>query len=75
MELERTIRASDLVGISEIAARAHVHPSTPHQWRKRYQDFPAPLVTIGRERVYAWSDVLEWLERRRPYGRHVPRKR
>ena len=69
MELERQVRVSDIVNLSEAARRLGVSASLVHQWGHRYADFPAPLTSIARQRIYAYSDILGWLERRRPYGR------
>lgn len=53
--------------LGQIAERADVHQSAPHQWRKRYEDFPSPIHEDPL--LFLWEDVAQWLERRRPYGR------
>lgn len=50
-----------LVGATEIASRLGMKQShIVHEWRKRYDDFPAPVVTLTQGMVWVWSDVERW---------------
>lgn len=54
----------DLVTQAEIAARAGVTPSAVSQWVNGKQDpngFPTPYAWV-RGALWAWGDVLEWLQ-------------
>jgi predicted DNA-binding transcriptional regulator AlpA len=60
-----------LVGFSEIAERLGVSQTTVDNWiqgirAKNYRPFPEPVKTIGRSRIWDWSEVLEWYENYRP---------
>jgi hypothetical protein len=60
----RTVKVSDLVGAAEIAERLELsHPQTVHLWRRRYPDFPDPIVELRQGLVWAWSDVERWARR------------
>ena len=63
------IPALDLVGTSEVAARAGIRPNTVSVWRRRHRDFPAPLVTLASGPVWSWPEVQAWLAHPRPPGR------
>lgn len=53
-----------LVGIFEISDLANVSPSAVVNWRKRFQDFPAPLAELKSGPVFSESQVKLWLARR-----------
>lgn len=55
---------SSLIGIYEIAEMANVSPSAVANWRKRFQDFPAPLAELKSGPVFGESEVKIWLARR-----------
>lgn len=55
---------SDLVGVAEIAARSGRSVNTVQSWRRRHDDFPAPVATLAAAPVWAWSDVEPWVSRR-----------
>jgi predicted DNA-binding transcriptional regulator AlpA len=60
----RRIEVEHLVGATEIAERAGVRrPQVVHDWRRRHDDFPEPLTTIGGALVWDWREVERWLER------------
>ena len=59
----------DLVGRSEIAARAGVRLPTVDAWRRRHPDFPAPEWTVSGTPVWRWESVEAWLAHPRPTGR------
>lgn len=67
----RAVSTSDLVGLSEIAARSGTPLPTLKRWRRR-PDFPAPLVTLAAGPVWDWPTVAAWIAIPRPMGR--PRK-
>ncbi len=51
----------DLVGPPEIADRLGIrHAETVHAWRRRYVDFPMPVVTLRKVMLWKWSDVEHW---------------
>lgn len=53
-----------LIGVFEIAELANVSPSAVANWRKRFSDFPAPLVELKSGPVFSEGDVKLWLARR-----------
>ncbi len=64
MAVGRTVDAEDLVGAAEIAARLGLAvPQTVHDWRRRYEDFPAPVAELKMGLVWSWRDVHLWAER------------
>jgi hypothetical protein len=58
---KRSIDPADLVGIAEIAERAHVGPSAVVNWRQRHADFPEPLASPSSGPVFYWPDISAWL--------------
>ncbi len=56
------VRSADAwVTVGEIARSLHCsNPSTVTNWRKRYADFPEPVVGGSRPR-FRWGSVLEWV--------------
>lgn len=58
--MARRFEASDLVGASEIAERLGVGTSIVHDWRRRHQDFPQPIVRLAMGLLWAWQDVERW---------------
>ena len=54
----------DLVSVSEIAARTGHSVHTVQSWRRRYRDFPKPLVQLAAGPVWAWPAVSEWIASR-----------
>ena len=65
------IPAPDLVGATDIAERAGVKPNTVKVWAWRHRDFPSPVATLARGRLWRWSDVEAWLATRdtRPWAK------
>lgn len=59
----------ELVGVVEIAERAHVQPGTVQAWRERHDDFPTPMATLRAGPVWSWTAVERWLRVRPPAGR------
>lgn len=57
-----------LVGIPEIAELAGVQPNTVQMWRRRHDDFPAPIVELKMGPVWSWNDVGPWVERQLSKG-------
>lgn len=53
-----------LIGVFEVAELANVSPSAVANWRKRFPDFPAPLVDLKSGPVFSENQVRLWLARR-----------
>lgn len=54
----------DLVGTHEIAERFGLaHVETVHNWRRRYEGFPAPVARLRAGYVWLWWDVERWARR------------
>ena len=50
-----------LVGAAEIAERLGVkRPHLIHDWRRRYPEFPAPVVVLKGTMVWIWGEVELW---------------
>jgi predicted nucleic acid-binding protein len=58
--------ASDLVSVSELAARSGRSVNTIQSWRRRHADFPSPNVELAAGPIWVWSDVSAWIEGRSP---------
>ena len=56
--------AESMIGIFEIAELANVSTSAVANWRKRFPDFPAPLVDLKSGPVFSENQVKLWLARR-----------
>lgn len=56
--------ARSSVSLPEIASLAEVTPAAVSNWRRRYDDFPSPLATGGRESFRA-AEVASWLDQRK----------
>lgn len=54
----------DLIGLYEIAMLAEVGPSAVANWRKRFQDFPAPVADLKSGPVFLESHIRTWLAKR-----------
>jgi hypothetical protein len=54
----------DLVGLQEIAELANVTSSAVANWRRRFADFPAPLVELKSGPVFSRETIRAWLARR-----------
>ena len=58
------VELSDLVGAAEIAERLGLnHATSVHSWRKRYADFPLPVVELKMGLIWRWSEVEAWARR------------
>ncbi|AKQ70660.1 Serine phosphatase RsbU, regulator of sigma subunit [Myxococcus hansupus] len=55
---------SDLIGLHEIAMAAGVTPSAVVNWRKRFVDFPSPVVELKSGPVFRAVQIYAWLEKR-----------
>ncbi|MFF9062033.1 N-6 DNA methylase [Streptomyces sp. NPDC014882] len=62
--------AGPLVTGAEIARLAGVTRAAVSNWRRRYDDFPAPAGGAANSPLYALTEVQEWLDRQRK-GREV----
>jgi hypothetical protein len=57
----RKVDVDDLVSRAEIAARLGLSSSEAvRSWRKRYGDFPEPVVKLAGIHIYAWPDIERW---------------
>jgi len=57
----RKVDVDDLVSAVEIARRLGVaRPQVVYDWRRRHEDFPAPIARLGNVSVWAWPDVEAW---------------
>lgn len=70
-------RPSDLVSVTEIAARAGRSVNTVQSWRRRRSDFPAPVVVLAAGPVWSWTAVERWIAapRRSRTAPRVPGRR
>lgn len=57
---------SDRATLPELAERLGVPASTARGWRRRYEDFPVPVLTVGDRALYDAAEVEAW------YARHDP---
>src|SRR5258706_4898768 len=57
--------AASLIGVFEIAELANVGPSAVANWRKRFSDFPIPLVELKSGPVFDENQIKLWLAKRR----------
>lgn len=56
--------ASDVVSVSELAARSGRSVNTIQSWRRRHADFPAPSAELAAGPIWIWGDVSTWIGRR-----------
>lgn len=62
----KLIDPDDLVGAHEIAKRLGLAlPQTVHSWRKRYENFPAPVVMLTMGLAWDWNEIQEWVNNRK----------
>jgi hypothetical protein len=54
----------NLIGLHEIATLANVTPSAVANWRKRFADFPAPVVDLKSGPVFRGTQIQIWLGKR-----------
>lgn len=57
------------VDVSAIAARSGRSLGVIHQWRRRHESFPAPIVVLATGPVWLWNEVQAWLDVPRVNGR------
>ena len=57
----RRLDVDKLVGTAEIASRLGIKNSeTVHDWRRRYPEFPQPVVRLRVGLIWYWPDVERW---------------
>jgi|TARA_Y100000031_G_C7914100_1_gene245211 predicted DNA-binding transcriptional regulator AlpA len=57
----RKIDVDHLVGAAEIAERLGVkRPHLIHDWRRRYPEFPEPVLTLKGTLIWDWKDIERW---------------
>lgn len=52
----------DLASISDLARDLGVGRAAVCNWRQRYEDFPAPLITLSSGPVFSHRQVRAWHE-------------
>jgi hypothetical protein len=57
------IDPANLVGSAEIAKRLGVRRETVLLWRRRHDDFPAPVAELEQALVWNWPDIAAWSKR------------
>lgn len=55
---------SNYLSSTDIATICNVHKSTVSNWKKRYNDFPLPVIENRETKLYDKADILEFLKRR-----------
>lgn len=55
---------SDLVSVSELAARSGRSVNTIQSWRRRHADFPSPNVELAAGPIWLWSEAKAWIDQR-----------
>ena len=57
----RRLDVDQLVGTTEIAERLGVkRHQVVHDWRRRYEDFPAPVAHLRQAMIWYWPEVERW---------------
>lgn len=54
------VEPNDLVGVAEIADRLSVNTGVVHDWRRRHEGFPKPLVRLRMGYIWRWPEVEAW---------------
>ena len=57
---------SDLVSVSELAARSGRSVNTIQSWRRRHADFPTPNVELAAGPIWVWTEAKAWIDQRSP---------
>lgn len=57
-----------LIGLFEIAEIANVSPAAVGNWRKRFSDFPQPVAQLKSGPVFQYSQIKNWLIKRKGGG-------
>jgi len=50
----------DLVGVAEIAQRLGMGTSVVHDWRRRHEEFPEPVLRLRMGLVWSWKEIASW---------------
>jgi uncharacterized protein len=58
------VQPSELVSVSELAARSGRSINTIQSWRRRHRDFPTPSVELAAGPIWLWEDVSTWIQGR-----------
>jgi predicted DNA-binding transcriptional regulator AlpA len=62
--VSRTVKVENLIEAQGIADRLGLaQRQTIDSWMRRHPDFPRPLGTWGRTRLWDWSEVEAWARR------------
>jgi hypothetical protein len=55
------VALTDLVGAAEIVDRLkRGSPKLVTDWRRRYPDFPAPVLELSMGNLWLWPEVEAW---------------
>ncbi|TAK58311.1 MAG: PIN domain-containing protein [Dehalococcoidia bacterium] len=60
------LEGSDLVSVSELAARSGRSVNTIQSWRRRHSDFPAPSAELAAGPIWLWGEARAWIDQRSP---------
>ena len=61
-EILALIEERGLVPAGELAKLLHVSPPAISNWRKRFSDFPQPVLQVYQLKLYIKQEVLDWAE-------------
>lgn len=56
------IDAADLATLSTLSREIGVNRTTMIEWRRRYDDFPLPVINVRGAVLYSASAVRAWCE-------------
>lgn len=68
----RLVDTDDLIGATEIGKRVGAKSgsaksgSAVHVWRRRFPDFPEPVLTLEVGMLFLWPEVERWAAKHRP---------
>ncbi|MGO9874649.1 MAG: hypothetical protein ACLPVY_12710 [Acidimicrobiia bacterium] len=61
----RRLDVDQLVGVTEIADRLGVAAAARvHDWRRRYPDFPEPVLKLAMGLLWNWPEIERWARER-----------
>ncbi len=51
----------DIVMLSQASERLGIHKSQLYRWSTANLDFPSPIRTLGKYKLYDYNEIVEWL--------------